>query len=371
MQYYLAFKWVLFLITNTNTFAQNEFFVKTVDEISRSSTGLENFGFHGIDQYDLFNDLLPRKWHLDVVSSDVKYYNFYIDNEFRIGDFDPQSDSRVQVDSIEPKRDGRFQVVTLGNPFRDETLAIIARYLPENENQDDRFLIRGQSHRFLIKLKPGEEINLNFLRLAPGDLEFYCLAPFTWAVYNYVTGVVTEREPLMYSRSPLAPDPDNHCTEAGIFERDFCTNAHISSPHCIRVEGEFNGEVALASMSWFFECPEGADGVEGNPSVPEEPMYQYVQVYYPTRDDLFHKALGWAIPTCNPHPDISGQDRTDFLRDENYAFTVNTSDTTRKHKWNAVYKVAWELSEERVDCVGSYDCDLGFLYQKHFICEVE
>jgi len=323
-----------FVLIQMNAFSQDKSLDAIVRKISIGTIGVENFGFNGVDQHDMFGDLIPREWHRIKVSSDAKYYNFNIDQQFNIGD----SDSRLN---------GRFQVVTLGNQQRDVTLAIVVRYIPDSEDQ---------SHRFLIKLKPGDDITLNFLSLQAGSVEFYCMAPFKWTAYNYVTGAVTGRDPIMASR--FAPDPGNACTEATISQRGLCFNFRVSDPHCIRIVGEYDGGIALASMHWFFECPDSAD----------EPMYQYVQVFYPTRDELFHKAIGTAVPPCNPDL-TTPEERNDYLSNDNYCFTQNVSDATRKHKWDAVHNVAWLTTQERVDCVGTASCEGGFLYQIHGFCE--
>lgn len=323
-------------------FASNDKLLEVESLIEKQSVDILNFGFLGVEQSDLFGDPIPRRWYVQPARPNAKDYNFHIGRKVSI------------KDSAEGQGD-RLSIVTLGNNSDDVTLAVVARFVSSYGSHEERFL---------IKLEPDEEIHLNFLSLPDGEIELYCMAPFQWSLTNKWTGERTSAELIQpFLRQPIAestqPNPSNACEGTRFDQRLFCTHHRITNPHCIRVVGEFNGGVALASMHWFFECPQG----------PDDPMFQYVQVFYPTREDLFHKSLGWAVPPCNPDPDPGPQGRDDYLDNNNYSFTENVLDPTKKHRWNSVYRVAWDGTQERVDCVGTFSCVGGFLYQKHFTCE--
>lgn len=315
---------------------------KVKKDIDRSSLRLISFGAHGIDQKDLFGDPMPRSWFLAESNTKAKYYNYHIRESFYL---EPPSQGK----------NSRHDIITVRNPSEELTIAIVAKYHPYTPHL--------KSQRFLINLEPLETLDLNFLGLPMGYVDFYCMAPFDWQAQDMETSRIRSDQVSSRSLYLLPPtNPENRCTvNIPATWQVFCFGDRYYNPHCIRVVGESNGGVALASMNWWFECP-------GEETYRDE-MYQYTQVFYPTRDDLYHKAKSIKPPPCNPDPRPFGAARDIYLDNSNYGITQNVYDSTKQHHWHGLYRLNFEATEERAVCVGSSPCEGGFRYQKHWTCE--
>ena len=300
--------------------------------LSEMSVGIESFGKDGIEQVDLFGDPVPRNWFTAQTRQSPSKYNHSLPKKFSFSD------------------NPTYDLLSFQNPT-DYRQVIVARHFDEQGNTMERFL---------IQIEPGDELNINLLKIRNGQLEFYSSLPFD-ATLSSLASLTTE-ELKSQAASLLGPTPASMCKNADERYLQFCFNHRTGgNPHCIWVFGEYSGSSVNASMHWFFTCPDGW----------RNPMYQFVEVFWPTDDDLYHEAISDKTPfyACNPGIFSTNAAREVWLENNNHSYTENSYDSTKQHKWTMVWNVAWRGWEGYVDCVGSFPCNGRFRYEKTMTCE--
>lgn len=212
--------------------------------------------------------------------------------------------------------------------------------------------------RFLIQVPPKASLKFSFANLLQAEaVEFYSMTDFK--LQSYLLDEMQtrlEQSEIAVSLPTMedllkAPDPEDLCEFRRIGA--MCVTHWVRVPHCVRIENQANGQGVVASMRVWYTCLEGRNG----------PWHQQAELFYPTRDDLFHRAMvgdpQFTGPQCNvsqPH---------DY--NNSIAYTEPVNDTTKKHKWNRVMGFAFDNFDfglPTVDCIAG-SCQGGsWLYEK-------